>query len=379
VKLSNENQFFLNVKRPSRVRIPATLLEERVAGFKAGVPMFLKVGYVERAATSYHRYVGGDVWVPTAPREIGRPGDALTVRVEPLTLRDFLSGYPCLRLRNERSRAWMADQAEVRVSAIDDLLSLEIKQSPPVEGISSQVMQGKTIGGLVFQTGTMFANFGTADAFGAVRKLRLYHNGNTRAWPGVDVAHDFFRVYHLTVDGVRLRLAYAYTKGFQTTTVYLRRPSSLYELGATSEIPNRWPISRISKAYLVRSVRPLRDLERQMLKHGNNYEVGRLGAEIAYTVLSQEFGCENLVLNEPAKGGKDLQTSDLRVAAQSRLLVHYEPGWLEWVITKELKQMTWKLRIDLGHTRKARVGYAVLSFLQDGELRSLVAEVQPKR
>ena len=83
----------------------------------------------------------------------------------------------------------------------------------------------------------MFANFGITDAFGAVRKLRLYHNGNTRAWPGVDVAHDFFRVYHLTVDGVRLRLAYAYTKGFQTTTVYLRRPSSLYELGAVSENP----------------------------------------------------------------------------------------------------------------------------------------------
>ena len=45
--------------------------------------------------------------------------------------------------------------------------------------------------------------------------------------------------------------------------------------------------------------------------------------------------CGNLylILNEPAKGGKDLQTSDLGVAAQSRLLVHYEPGWLEWVIT----------------------------------------------
>ena len=81
---------------------------------------------------------------------------------------------------------------------------------------------------------------------------------------------------------------------------------------------------------------------------------------------------------ERRQGPADL--SYLGVAAQSRLLVHYEPGWLEWVITKELKQMTRNPQIEnLGYTRKAKVGYAVLSFLQDGELRSLVAEVQPKR
>jgi hypothetical protein len=294
-------------------------------------------------------------------------------------LQDFISDYPLLRTKNERKRAWMADEAELNVEAADDLLSLKIRQSPTIEGVTNIVVQGRISGGLVFQTGTILANFGLTDAFGVMRRLRLYHNGNVRAFPGVEVAKDFFPVYHMTVDDIRLRLAYSYTKGFSATTVYLQKPSSLYSLGEASETANRWLLNRVSTMHLVRDVRPRRELEKLMLKHGNNYEVGRLGAEIAYTLLGQKFGIEDLVLNEPAKGGKDLQSSDLRVAVQSRLLVHYEPGWLEWIIRKELKQMVKKLRIDFGYTRKARIGYAVFSFLEDGELKSLVAQVETGR
>src|SRR5216684_4926958 len=109
VKLSPQNQLYLNVPKPCRVRIPASMLEEKVPNFKAGVPCVLKVTYREKQTTIYHRYQGKDVWVPSAPTRVGKPKDTLTIDVDHLNGQAFLDGLPEIVLRNRRKLAWMAD------------------------------------------------------------------------------------------------------------------------------------------------------------------------------------------------------------------------------------------------------------------------------
>ena len=199
--------------------------------------MFLRVRYMERGATScgpsfswaatsgLHR-PQGDRQAGRRPHHQGRTPDAARL---PLILPP-----PPPQKREEQGLDDRQSRGQGQRGR-QPPFSRESSDRPRSRGPRVRSCRGRPWAGWCFRPGRCSPNFGITDAFGAVRKLRLYHNGNTRAWPGVDVAHDFFRVYHLTVDGVRLRLAYAYTTRFQTTTVYLQRPSSLYELGAVSE------------------------------------------------------------------------------------------------------------------------------------------------
>lgn len=112
-----------------------------------------------------------------------------------------------------------------------------------------------------------------------------------------------------------------------------------------------------------------------MIDHADFYESGRIGAEITYSILKKKLGVNNLILNEPGRGGPDLKTTDNRVVAESRFLVEVKASDLEAQLLRDLAQMTRKLRREFRYNPKIELGYAVTSFLRKGTVKSFVIEV----
>ena len=117
-----------------------------------------------------------------------------------------------------------------------------------------------------------------------------------------------------------------------------------------------------------------------MLKNGNTYDTGRLGAEIAYVVGTSKLGLKDLILVEPSKGGRDLYTRDGTVAIQARFLIQRLPAdQFKTAIQNALVDLTRKLQQDYENQDKMVRGYAILSYVDtDGTVKSNILEV-PKR
>ncbi len=380
VKLSPQNQLYLNVPKPCRVRIPASMLEDRVPNFIAGVPCVLKVSYREKQTTIYHRYEGKDVWVPSAPTRVGKPNDTLTIDVTHLNGQSFLDGLPEIVLRNRKRLAWMADEARLTKAFEGRRVELRLKQEPAIEGAEGVDLPAESIGKLGVKNSIGFIDLSFLDVFRVPVVIRLNHDGNKRAFLGVRMHRKNFRVRFMSFDGVRLRFLYRYYPGLSSTTVYLKEPSLLYRLGELTELPlDYYNIAAVDKISLVESVKPLRKLEAEMVNHGSNYETGRLGAEIAYAIVGEKFGYKQSVLQEPARKGVDIYTRDRKVVVEARFIIKVEPDDLKTQIERDMMQMVRKLRRDFRYNSEAVVGYAVLSYLDGEYIRSLVAEVDPQR
>jgi hypothetical protein len=135
----------------------------------------------------------------------------------------------------------------------------------------------------------------------------------------------------------------------------------------------------LEKRFRVEEVLPMRETEAAMVRHGRYYESGRIGAEITYTIVSNALGIDGLILNEPARGGTDLFTSDRRVLVESRFLVETPPSKLSEQIALDLARITRKIRKDFRWNPNAEVGYVVLSYLLNGRVSSLVGEITGPR
>lgn len=379
VKLSPQNQLYLNVPRPCRVRIPASMLQERVTGFTPGTNCVLKVVYRKKNRTYYHRYDGKEFWVPTAPSTIGKPNEVMTIDVAGLDRDELLKLLTELRLRNERRRSWMADEATLTRAPEASGMRLLLEQNPAIEGFNRVELQTTPTGNVDVKHGVAFVDLTLRDVFHMPVRLRVNQDGTGRSFMGIIMHGKHFPIRFASFDGIRLRLIYDCFGGESSSVVYLNKPSMLYALGELVEAPPRYMLPGVERAYLVNRIEPIRTLERQMLRHGLNYEIGRMGAEISYAIISKKFGCSNLVLSEPARGGKDLHSLDYAVAVQSRLLGGYNQKTPEWKIRAQLRKMIRKLKIDFWYTKRARVGYAVLSYWERGGIQSVVAEVIPVR
>jgi hypothetical protein len=378
VRLSNQNQVYLNTWRPTRAAIPASLLEKLVPGFRAGSPAFLTIIKLETGEMSYHWYSGGPTWIPIISKNLGRPDDVFHVAIEPLTCAGFLDRFPSLMLSNESYLVrWMPDDVLLRFYRDGLNFNIVGEQWPPINGLNDFTIPCTTTGEFLHQTGSTILPFTIEDAFSVKRRMRLYHNGH-KAKLSVICAVDSFKVVNISYDGFRTRFVYEYSVGeLASTTVYLKRPSVLYRLGELVEIPNRFHFNGIHRLYFIDSVEILKEYEREMVEHGRHYQTGRIGAEIAYSIVTEKFGCPNLVLEEPGRGGSDLYSTDFRVVAEARMTRRL-PWKMEPLIEKEIRQMSGKLQADFRYTSQARIGYAVLSLYQFGKTGSLIAEVLPR-
>jgi len=375
IKLSAQNQLLLNVEKPSRVFIPAWLLREKVAGFRVGRPMLLQASYIEKGARVYHKYAGGSNWVPTAPASVGKPGNVFTLRASPLVKADFLRNYPELKLVNYLNNPSLPNECQIRIDGAGDQVKLLIQQSEPIEGLSNCVLDAEVLGDLVFQTGSVFLNVGFFDAFSMKRTLRLHHNGHKKSFLAVGLGNSWFPVRFISFDGWRLKALYKWTEGVSSATFYMKDPSLLYQVGEASDLPlDSYNIVGVDRLSAIEGVAPVRPLEMRVAATGSYYERGRLGAEIAYTIIQKKLGCKGLVLQEPARKGADIYSKDGTVVAEARLTSLVSPDGLKAQLEKDMMQMIRKVRRELRYSNSI-VGYAVLSYPKGGLIRSLVAQV----
>jgi hypothetical protein len=354
------------------------MLEDWISSFKRRKDRFLRIHYTEKNVSSYHFYQGGEKWIPTVSRTIAKPGERLRIEPELLTPRVFFANFPTVRLGIRRKRAWTTEHTEVRVVEEPGKVRLQIHQDPPVEGVSRYVIEGQRVEDLRFQKTSVFATIGIPDVFSRLFLVQLHHHGHGKAWLSRR-SRASARIRLLSFDGVRLRVLYQLNRAMCSTVVYMEKPSVLFRLGKIIDFPRNIETPGLEKRFLINQVNPVREMEAAMIQHGRHYEAGRVGAEISYTIVREALGKENLILNEPARGGTDLFTQDRRVLVESRFLVEKPVLGLSQQIAIDLAKITRKIRNDFRWNPSAEVGYVVLSYLDNGQVSSLVAEMPNPR
>ena len=213
--------------------------------------------------------------------------------------------------------------------------------------------------------------------FNRPRALRIYHCGHHRSWLSLQGGMGFERVYLLSFDGVRLRFITRAGSEFSAATLYTCNPSALYTVRNT--LPRDHGLGIHLKPQVVQ-IRVKRLLESAMLQSIATYAHGRLGAEMAYTIAVTKLGLRDVVLFEPSTGGKDLYTKDGRVMIQARLLTEpgpLQPERLRRTIRIQVARLMRKLGQDFAHNPGARIGYAVLSYLNpcDGSVLATIRKL----
>lgn len=76
------------------------------------------------------------------------------------------------------------------------------------------------------------------------------------------------------------------------------------------------------------------------MQYGWSYDIGRLGAEIAYKIATKKFGSKDLIIEEAAKGGTDIHDSDRKTLVEARLLSRVSPPSLGSELSKQMEHMT---------------------------------------
>src|SRR5438093_6639856 len=320
MKLTTQNRMFLYTDSQTMATVKASFLEKVVPGFKALQSTLLKVYYWERKSTAYHEPTGADNWVATVPDPFAKPGDVLTVTINVLTRDDFVNSLPKVTWGNGMGAKWMTDLASLTNFKLSgDHLRIGVTEDPEVEGVSSFVIDGSAVKSLGFIRGDSYLQFGVTDIFGTSRLMRVYYDGYGSTSLGIQKGTPFLQVVFVSSDGARLKILYAAGIRNRVATIYTSDPSVLYILGNPD---HNLPVylEGTPNAFQIDSVTLNRQLEKTMLASGSEYDLGRLGAEIAYTIANEKLGLRDVVIVEPSQRGADLFTKDGQVVMQARLL-----------------------------------------------------------
>lgn len=113
-----------------------------------------------------------------------------------------------------------------------------------------------------------------------------------------------------------------------------------------------------------------------MLDHGNAYDHGMIGAEIAHSIVSNMLMGYQLVISEPARGGPDVFSSDGHFAVEARMLTRTRFMQGRSLINEtfpHFRQMIRRIRWETS-TRTYRRGFAVLSVQLENQIVALIKE-----
>jgi hypothetical protein len=165
-------------------------------------------------------------------------------------------------------------------------------------------------------------------------------------------------------DGVGLKIVSdSGGSAIAVSKVYLKKPSSLYTPG--SFVPGEdYGVPGVSQTYQIDHVTLNRELERSILKSQSKYDIGRVGAEIAYMVAEKNLHLDGIDMPEVSQGGVDLYTADGKAIMQARMLANpLDLGAdLHATLAGQLFQMVGKLRTDFQYHDAATTSYAILSY-----------------
>ena len=387
--ISSENGGYLYTDAGTARQIKASFLEGRVPGFKAGQPAFLKVTYKEASAVFYHYYTGGDSWNPQVPVGIAKYGDVVTISIQILTRDDFVNSIPLMDFVNDKGVPYVGTLTRMTDhTLVGDQFTMRFTQDPPIEmdmqfAITGELAQSM---GWSSMSGPYLDVYVTPDVFNDQETIRLYFDGYNPPSLGLIRGAVFDDVYDIANDGVRLRIVYA-DSGLHATTLYpVYVPSVLYT--TTDLVPYDLPydVAGYSQSFIINNVGTTRILEQQMAYEGGTNDVGRIGAEIAYTVATQKLGLENVVMQDPSLGGADLFTPGHDVVIESRMLqrtMGQSGNAIKDDVTGELNQMVGRLNSDFQYYEKQgtrpTAGYAIFTYIVDqNTIKTIVLEVLPQ-
>jgi len=359
--------------------IPLTgdLLQQVLPGFDPRGPEFVQIHYKEAGLTVYQYYqskevpIGGPYspaetnWYPVAPDDVAQPGQDVTVSFDLLTPDEFISSVPPIDYTNTGGARWVSDFSEISsFRLVGGQVQMNVEQET-LEGVSSFSVGGAP-GDLSYSNGNTFITFDLPNVVGPIRTFKITFDGYGNALLSISSSSNFYPVNLVCSDGVRLRIVSDAGGGSLTvSTLYLQKPSTIYELGAEGQLD--FSVPGASQTFVIQQVTPLRALENSMVQTGSPYALGRIGAEIAYTVVEQKFDVDNLIMNEPSQGGADLISGDRTVTVQARMLrdsTSLAPSELATTLSTEMGKLVAKIQKgDFANNSSAQVGYAVLSYL----------------
>lgn len=378
IGIVNDGGLLLRAEDGRLHRIRAAVLEEKVGGFKVGQPASLSVTYTGSGTIVYSYYKGGSLWLPACPPELSMLRHEQTISVRLLSREEFLVNLTGTPMMNEAGLKWMpAGVVMVGSSLSGNILRLKFFQYPPIEDVGQFTLTCTASKSVGWNADGTFLQFQISDMFNRPRILRIYHRGYNNDWLSLQGSMGFERVYLMSFDGFRLRLVTRAGTEFSAATLYTRTPSTMYVIDSAQ--PQDFDTG-VGPAPQVVQVTVRRRLESAMLQSVATYAHGRLGAEIAYAIAVTNLGLRDVVLFEPSIGGKDLYTKDGVVMIQARLLT--EPGPLQHdrlrrTIRNQVAQLIRKLEQDFIHNADAKMGYAILSFLdpRDGSVFATIWKI----
>ncbi len=369
---------FLYVDSSDRIQIKASFLQDEVPGFVAGQATILKVFYPD-GVTYYQYYSGGPTWLPTAPSTVGSSGDVVAISVQVLTEQDFVGSLPSLNMANSLHASWVATEVQVTgYSLSGDELTISAVQ--PGESVPSFSFQGVASDALGFNSGRTFIQFTVTDVFQETETLRIYYNGHDSPYFAISYGSVGYKPLNLiSFDGTRLDFVQGPPR--YTTTIYLQYPTSGYVVGRIQPFSLPYSVSSYSLSYEIENVEITGQLELAMAHSGDTYSMGRVGAEIAYNVVTQKFNVPGLKLNVVSQGGADLINGDGTVVVQARLLMRTateSPSKFNADLTTNLNDMVEKIFQDFKYNPGA-TGYVVLSYANSqGAIQTIILVVQPQ-
>jgi len=280
---------------------------------------------------------------------------------------DFLVNLPSLEFANKLGIRWMSEMVQLLGFDVhDNSVRIRATQHPEICGVRDFVIEGTLSDTLQFDKGRVHLDFRVRDAFGGSRCLRLYHDGYHNPGMGIETGGEFSPVFFISFDGIKLRLAYRdYQFNPHVATIYTVDPSGLYELGEAVDCPMTNRTTSFLRALTIANVKLLRRLESVILRNGPTYDVGRIGAEIAYTVARERLSLDDTVLVEPSQPGVDLYAAKSKTVIQARMLVqaHYPPlTEVNPLLHNQLCDLLRSVVRDLNRFPSAANGHAILSF-----------------
>jgi hypothetical protein len=344
------------------------LLDDRLirSCLVSGPSRIMVILYNPGGVRAYHMHTMGSSWVPTAPKQAS---GSSSIEVQNLSATRFVSHLPKVTLRNFPLKRWFPEETMVSNYSINgESVTISLEQRPAVEGINSFTIGGQLARPLSFLDGYAVMEITLTDYFCFRRRLRVYHDGYSEARLGIQHSARFNGVICITCDGVRKRFLYRSNRtGIQTATWYNSNPGDLYSLANPSYDDQTRLLAGEMRPDFVLGVEPLRKLEWAMLEHGNAYDHGTIGAEIAHSVATKMLMTKELRILEPAMRGPDLVSRDRRVAVEARMLASAKPktaSYLKLEAAPHMKQMIRRLRWGLSQNAFKR-GVAILSIRLD--------------
>jgi hypothetical protein len=243
---------------------------------------------------------------------------------------------------------------------IGNAIQLRLEQNPSISGVSNFLIEGSWSRTLRFDKGSAYLDFQIMDIFGGSKTLRIYHDGHHPPRLGIQAGREFCPVFFISSDGIRLRVAYRDCQfNPHVATIYTADPTTLYDLSESVNCAIPKMMRGVSAAFKMNQVNLVRPIENVILKVGSTYDVGRLGAEIAYTVAMQKLGLDDTVIVEPSQPGVDLYAPRNKTVIQARLLVHTsyaKPANIDDLVQIQLFDMLRSLKRDFKRIPSAQLG-----------------------